>query len=75
MPEIKLEKIDEFRWELPVGTIPNMKVPARIFASEKLLERMKLDRTFKQAAGVATLPGIYKHAIVLPDGHEGYSAN
>jgi len=69
---MELKKIDEFRWEVPVGTIPNMKVPARIFASEKLLERMKLDRTLKQAAGVATLPGIYEHAIVLPDGHEGY---
>ena len=70
--EIKLKKIDDFRWEVPVGTIPNMKVPVRVFATEKMLEKMKQDRTLIQAAGVATLPGIYKHAIVLPDGHEGY---
>jgi tRNA-splicing ligase RtcB len=70
--EIKLQKIDDYRWEVPVGTIPGMKVPARIFASQKLIEKMRQDRTLIQAAGVATLPGIYKHAIVLPDGHEGY---
>lgn len=72
MPEIKLKKIDELRWEIPIGTIPNMRVPVRVFASERMLEKMKQDRTLIQGAGVATLPGIYKHAIVLPDGHEGY---
>lgn len=72
MTEIKLNKIDDFRWEIPVGTIPNMKVPGLVFATERMLEKMKQDRTLLQAAGVATLPGIYKHAIVLPDGHEGY---
>ena len=68
----ELKKIDDLRWEIPVGTIPGMKVPGKVFASQSLLEKMKMDRTLKQAAGVATLPGIYKHAIVLPDGHEGY---
>lgn len=75
MPEISLKKIDELRWEIPIGTIPNMRVPVRVFASEPMLEKMKRDRTLTQGAGVATLPGIYKHAIVLPDGHEGYSVN
>jgi len=28
------------------------------------------DRTLIQAANVATLPGILKHAVVLPDAHE-----
>jgi len=69
---IQLKKIDNVRWEIPIGSIPNMKVPGLVFASEKLLEKMKTDRTLEQLAGVATLPGIYKHAICLPDGHEGY---
>lgn len=69
---VKLKRIDDIRWEIPIGTIPNMKVPGLVFASEKLVEKMKQDRTFLQAAGVATLPGIYKHSITLPDGHEGY---
>ncbi|MEM5804913.1 MAG: RtcB family protein [Candidatus Aenigmatarchaeota archaeon] len=70
--ERHLNKIDDFRWEIPIGTIPNMRVPGMAYASEKLIEKMKQDRTLLQAAGVATLPGICKHAIVLPDGHEGY---
>lgn len=69
---MEVKKIDDYRWEIPVGTIPNMRVPGLVFASQKLLEKMKQDRTLQQCAGVATLPGIYKHAIVLPDGHEGY---
>lgn len=72
MPEIKVRKIDEVRWEIPKGALPCMRVPARIFATEKLLQKMRRDRTLLQVAGVACLPGIYKYSIVLPDGHEGY---
>jgi len=70
--DIKLNRLNEFVWEIPTGTIKGMKVPARIIASEKLVSKMKQDRTLVQAAGVATLPGIYKYSVTLPDGHEGY---
>ena len=43
-----------------------------VFADEQLIEKIKTDRTLDQCANVAHLPGIYKHAITLPDGHEGY---
>jgi tRNA-splicing ligase RtcB len=43
-----------------------------IFANQALLEKMQTDRTLWQCSNVAQLPGIYKHAITLPDGHEGY---
>lgn len=69
---MKVVKISDYEWEIPKGELSCMKVPARIFASEKLIEKMKQDRTLLQAAGVACLPGIYKYSIVLPDGHEGY---
>jgi tRNA-splicing ligase RtcB len=69
---VELKKINDNEWEIPVGTIPHMNVPGRVFASQKLLDKMKQDRTLTQCAGVATLPGIYKYAITLPDGHEGY---
>ncbi len=72
VPKVQLKRIDEIRWQIPIGTIPNMNVPGLVIASEKLLEKMKQDRTLIQCAGVACLPGIYKHAICLPDGHEGY---
>lgn len=70
--EIKLKRISDVEWEIPIGTIPKMNVPGLVFASDALMPRMKLDRTLQQTANVATLPGIYKHAICLPDGHEGF---
>jgi tRNA-splicing ligase RtcB len=70
--QIQVKKIDDVRWEIPIGTIKGMKVPGLVFASERLMEKMKQDRTLLQAAGVACLPGIHKHSITLPDGHEGY---
>ena len=67
---IELNKISDNVWEIPKSG--DMKVPTRIFASEKLLEKMKQDRSLGQAKNVACLPGIYKYACVMPDGHEGY---
>ncbi len=49
-----------------------MKVPVTIFASDSLVKKMRQDATFTQATNAACLPGIYKHSIVLPDGHQGY---
>jgi len=48
-----------------------MRVPVRVFASEALLEAMD-DAVFKQAANVATLPGIVGYSFVMPDAHWGY---
>jgi len=49
-----------------------MKVPARIYADEDLLAKMRTDRTIQQCVNVTHLTGIYKYAITMPDGHEGY---
>ena len=49
-----------------------MKVPVRIYADGDLISKMTADRTLRQAANVATLPGVVGHVVVLPDGHEGY---
>jgi tRNA-splicing ligase RtcB len=49
-----------------------MKVPVTIYANDNLISKMITDRTIDQATNVATLPGVIKHVIVLPDGHEGY---
>jgi tRNA-splicing ligase RtcB len=68
--EIELKKISKIEWEIPREGA--MKVPTRVFATEKMLGKMQQDRTLWQGKNVACLPGIYKYAIVLPDGHEGY---
>ena len=49
-----------------------MRVPGRIYADDALIEKMRTDATLQQCANVATLPGLYKWAITMPDGHEGY---
>jgi len=72
LPErVPIEKIDEYSWRIPKYK-PGMNVPGMVFANEDLLEKMKTDRTLWQCSNVAHLPGIYKYAITLPDGHEGY---
>jgi tRNA-splicing ligase RtcB len=48
-----LRKIDRFIWEIPKTYKPCMKVPARIFADESLIEKMKTDSTLEQAANLA----------------------
>jgi tRNA-splicing ligase RtcB len=50
----------------------DMKVPAVIYTSSRLLENIKRDRTLVQAQNVACLPGIQKMSYVMPDGHQGY---
>ncbi len=69
---IPLERVEESIWEIPKSYSPVMKVPARIFADELLLKKMKEDRTLLQAVNVASLPGLHKYSIALPDAHEGY---
>ena len=52
----------------------DMKVPVKIFASEKILNKIKQDDSIQQAVNLATLPGIQKQSIMLPDAHQGYGA-
>jgi tRNA-splicing ligase RtcB (3'-phosphate/5'-hydroxy nucleic acid ligase) len=68
---VPLEKVNDYMWQIPKYK-PEMRVPGMVFANQALLEKMQTDRTLWQCSNVAQLPGIYKHAITLPDGHEGY---
>lgn len=65
-----LKKIDGAVWEMEKEG--KMNVPAYIFANDRLIEGMKKDRTLQQLRNIAGLPGIVKHALLMPDGHEGY---
>jgi tRNA-splicing ligase RtcB len=70
--QIPLEKVDEYTWRIPKSYKPGMRVPGIILADKKLLQKISGDRTLQQCSNVAHLPGIYKYALTLPDGHEGY---
>ncbi|MFP4369350.1 MAG: RtcB family protein [Candidatus Kapaibacterium sp.] len=67
-----LEQIDPYTWEIPVSKNERMRVPARAFAMEAMLDDISRDRSLQQLMNVATLPGILGHAVVMPDAHEGY---
>ena len=70
--KMDIKKISENVYEISKETQQCMKVPVKIYASDGLVKKMKQDATFQQATNAACLPGIYKHSIVLPDGHQGY---
>jgi len=72
MPQIQPERVEANIWRIPKGSRPGMKVPCIIYANDSLLSKMMQDRTLLQGVNVTTLQGIYKHSVVLPDGHEGY---
>ncbi|MFA6489600.1 MAG: RtcB family protein [Candidatus Micrarchaeia archaeon] len=65
-----MKQIGEAIWEMEKEG--KMNVPARIFATPAILEKMGEGRTFGQLRNVASLPGIVKNALLMPDGHEGY---
>ncbi|MWV40244.1 RtcB family protein [Natrialba sp. INN-245] len=67
---ITLERVREYVWEIPQEG--DMRAPARVFASEALLEEIKEDKTLEQIKNTTHLPGITNYAICMPDGHQGY---
>ena len=72
MADLNPKKVGNMEYRIEADSSLGMKVPVTIYADETLIQKMMTDRTIKQAINVATLPGIQQHAVVLPDGHEGY---
>src|SRR5216117_3789212 len=66
-----LRKVSDTVWELPATYKHGMRVPARIIATEKLVREME-EAVYQQISNVATLPGISRYALCMPDGHSGY---
>ena len=66
------ERIDELTWEIPTSFRDDMKVPARLYAREDMLYEILNDRSVPQLVNTATLPGLIKYALAMPDIHQGY---
>src|SRR5438046_7684540 len=66
-----LRKVSDTVWELTATYKQGMRVPARIIATEKLVREMD-EAVYQQISNVATLPGISRYALCMPDGHSGY---
>lgn len=67
---MKLRKIGEYRYEIPMDYKAGMRVPGLIFANESMIENVS--EAVEQVANVATLPGVLKHSLAMPDMHWGY---
>src|SRR5499427_10897290 len=49
-----------------------MRVPGLVVADDRLIESIRSDASLEQVANGATLPGIVKAAMAMPDIHQGY---
>jgi len=67
-----IEKIDNYRWQIPTSYKPGMKVPGLIYANDSLISLILKDKAPEQVANVAFLPGIVKYSLAMPDIHWGY---
>ncbi|MDG6990830.1 MAG: RtcB family protein, partial [Nitrososphaerota archaeon] len=64
-------QVSEVSWEIPVTYKAGMRVPAKIYATRKLLDGMD-SGVIEQVTNVASLPGIVKSAYAMADAHWGY---
>jgi len=65
-----MEKLNEYSYFIEKEGA--MKVPLKIFASEKLMEQLEKDKCIEQGKNVAALPGIIGQSLMMPDAHQGY---
>jgi tRNA-splicing ligase RtcB len=66
------EQLEKHLFEVPASFRKDMRVPARFYADEELLKGVVTDNSLQQLINTATLPGIVKYALAMPDIHQGY---
>ncbi len=67
-----LEKIDDYRWQIPRSYKPGMRVPGIIYADADMVKQIREEQAAEQVANVAFLPGIVDYSLAMPDIHWGY---
>ncbi len=67
-----IEQVGPCLWKIPKSYRKDMRVDGLIFADESLIGQIKRDQGLEQVANVATLPGIQKASLAMPDIHWGY---
>ena len=66
-----ISQVSDVSWEIPTSYKKGMIVPARIYATRKLLDNMD-SGVIEQATNVACLPGIVRYSYAMADAHWGY---
>jgi tRNA-splicing ligase RtcB len=67
-----LKRISEYVYEIPQSFREDMRVPARFYADAELLAGALKDKSLEQLVNTATLPGVARYALAMPDIHQGY---
>ncbi len=67
---MELKQISPYCYEIPQSGAMN--VPGRVFMSSRMADQLSEAEALKQVANVATLPGILKASMAMPDMHWGY---
>lgn len=69
---MELERLSPYLWRIPQDARRGMRVPALVVADEALMEAIRTDASLEQIANGATLPGIVRASLAMPDIHQGY---
>ena len=69
---MRLERLGSYLWRIPQDAGRGMRVPGLVVADDRLIESIRSDASLEQVANGATLPGIVKAAMAMPDIHQGY---
>jgi len=67
---LEVRRLDEYVWEIPPQG--DMRVPGIVYAARELFDQTGSDEALRQVANVATLPGVVKASLAMPDIHWGY---
>src|SRR5512145_2424771 len=66
------KRLDKYLYEIPKSYRGDMRVPARFYANPELLAAALGDKSLEQLVNTATLPGVTRYALAMPDIHQGY---
>jgi tRNA-splicing ligase RtcB len=66
----QMKQVGDCLWEIPRSG--QMRVPARIYATRRMMQDILQDKAPEQAVNVACMPGIVKASLAMPDIHWGY---
>src|ERR1044071_2738097 len=69
---MRLDRVGPYLWRIPEDAVPGMRVPALVVADDALMAQIRTDASLQQIANGATLPGIVRAALAMPDIHQGY---
>jgi len=69
---VRIEQVGPYLWRIPPDAAPGMRVPGLVVADEPLMRQIRTDLALAQLANGATLPGIVRAALAMPDIHQGY---